>query len=89
MHGDSYPETMIAAGESFSSWEELITQGLWHRGLTMEHAQSLATMVLTSIEGALLLAKAQQDTRALDRIQIELAKAITLAVQTAASGRKG
>ncbi|MGW6919734.1 TetR/AcrR family transcriptional regulator [Streptomyces sp. NPDC054950] len=89
MHGDNYPEAMVAAGESFSSWEELITQGLWQRGLTMEHAQSLATMVLTSIEGALLLAKAQQDTRALDRIQIELTKAITIAVQTAASGRKG
>jgi TetR/AcrR family transcriptional repressor of lmrAB and yxaGH operons len=80
---------MTAAGESFSSWEELITQGLWQRGLTMEHAQSLATMVLTSIEGALLLAKAQRNTRALDRIQPELTKAITIAVRTAASGGKG
>ncbi|MBO3675312.1 TetR/AcrR family transcriptional regulator [Streptomyces sp. NEAU-YJ-81] len=88
-HGDNYPEAMTAAGESFSSWEELITQGLWQRGLTMEHAQSLATMILTSIEGALLLAKAQQDTQALDRIQTELTKAITTAIHTATPERKG
>lgn len=80
MHGGNYPETMTAAAESFCSWEEMITQGLWQRGLTMEHAQSLATLILTSIEGALLLAKAQQDTRALDRIHTELTKAITAAL---------
>ena len=88
MHGDNYPETMTAAAESFSSWEELITQDLWQRGLTMEHAQSLATLILTSIEGALLLAKAQHDTRALDRIHTELTRAITTALHTTAPDSK-
>ena len=88
MHGDNYPETMSAAAESFRSWEELITQGLWQRGLTMDHAQSLATLILTSIEGALLVAKAQHDTRALDRIQTELTRAITTALETTTPDRK-
>ena len=47
-----------------------------------------ATLILTSIEGALLLAKAQHDTRALDRIHTELTRAITTALHTTAPDSK-
>ncbi|MDV6013778.1 TetR/AcrR family transcriptional regulator [Haloechinothrix sp. LS1_15] len=61
-----------AAGEAFSSWESTIATALWQRGLSKSRAEVVATMVISAIEGALIVAKAQRSPRPLDRVADEL-----------------
>ncbi|MCU1647729.1 MAG: putative HTH-type transcriptional regulator [Nocardia sp.] len=70
--GVPYPAGRIAAGEAFTSWEATISASLWQRGVSMPRAQSLATMIIAAVEGALVLSIAQRSTQALDRIAGEL-----------------
>jgi TetR/AcrR family transcriptional regulator, lmrAB and yxaGH operons repressor len=51
-----------ACAEGYGSWRELIADFLGSRGLATDRADALATVVLASIEGGLLLAKASHDT---------------------------
>ncbi|OZC64662.1 TetR family transcriptional regulator [Rhodococcus sp. 15-725-2-2b] len=80
------PQAVAAAGESFSSWEDVIAASLWQRGLTRERSYSLATFAIAAIEGALIMAKAQRSTAALDRTEGELS-ALLEAVLEASAGR--
>ncbi|WP_233620500.1 TetR/AcrR family transcriptional regulator [Amycolatopsis sp. WAC 01416] len=62
-----------AADAAFTSWEETLTAALWQQGLPTQRAGSLATLAISAIEGALVLARAQRSTRPLDRVGEELA----------------
>jgi TetR/AcrR family transcriptional repressor of lmrAB and yxaGH operons len=72
LEGVNAPGAVTAAGESFSSWEETIAASLWQHGLTRNRSRSMATFAVASIEGALIVAKAQRSTTALDRTEEEL-----------------
>lgn len=72
LEGMNSPAALDAAGESFTSWEDTIAASLWQRGLSQERSRSLATMAISSFEGALIIAKAQRSTVALDRVEGEL-----------------
>lgn len=72
LEGMNSPAALAAAGESFTSWEDTIAASLWQRGLTQERSRGLATMAISAFEGALILAKAQRSTTALDRVEVEL-----------------
>ncbi|MER5619335.1 TetR/AcrR family transcriptional regulator [Streptomyces sp. NPDC002215] len=63
------PEVRRTAGEAFTAWEATVSAALWQRGLAAGEANALATLVISAIEGALVLGKAQQSTRALDRVE--------------------
>lgn len=80
LEGGDFPAAREIAGETFTSWEEIIAAALAQRGVPLARAESLATTAVTSIEGALLVAKAQRSTRALDRVAAELCGWITSAV---------
>ncbi|MDI9929734.1 TetR/AcrR family transcriptional regulator [Rhodococcus sp. IEGM 1354] len=86
LEGANAPGAVTAAGESFSSWEDTIAASLWQHGLTRERAQALATFSISAIEGALIVAKAQRSTTALDRTEGELL-ALLDAVLDAAGGQ--
>ncbi|MFJ6539896.1 TetR/AcrR family transcriptional regulator [Streptomyces sp. NPDC091385] len=58
-----------AAGEAFTTWEATVAAAFWQRGLAAVEADALATLAISAIEGALVLGKAQQSTRALDRVE--------------------
>ncbi|NMN99570.1 TetR/AcrR family transcriptional regulator [Nocardiaceae bacterium YC2-7] len=72
LEGGGTPGARTAAGESFTAWESVISAGLWQHGIALDRAESLASMVIAAIEGAIMLAKAQRSTHALDRVETEL-----------------
>jgi len=67
-------ENLAAACESaFTSWRTVIANSIRSRGLPAGEANSLATLVLAGIEGALLLARAARDPAPLRDVARELA----------------
>lgn len=65
-------EAQRAAGEVFTAWESAIATALWQHGLATAQAEALATLLISSVEGALVLGRAQRSTRALDRVEAAL-----------------
>ncbi|WP_044372870.1 TetR/AcrR family transcriptional regulator [Streptomyces noursei] len=74
---DSEP-IRLACAEGYDSWRTLLADFFTEQGLAADRADALATVVLASIEGALLLAKARHDTAPLravaDHLRTTLAK---------------
>ncbi|WP_423488258.1 hypothetical protein [Mycobacteroides sp. PCS013] len=64
----------------FRAWQELITSGLAGIGITQARAGGLATLIVTSIEGGLILARANRDTAPLERVQGELERILEQAL---------
>ncbi|RJQ79731.1 TetR/AcrR family transcriptional regulator [Pseudonocardiaceae bacterium YIM PH 21723] len=70
--GEEGAEAREAAGRIFEAWQELLTANNIKNGLPADRAASVATAVLATIQGALLMAKAQRTTQPLDRTETEL-----------------
>ena len=68
------PAAREAAGAAFERWEELLADSFEQHGATPERAHSLATLAVASIEGAVVLARAQRSTEPLERVAAELAE---------------
>jgi TetR/AcrR family transcriptional regulator, lmrAB and yxaGH operons repressor len=61
-----------AAAAAFSRWEDLLSAALEPHVNDLERARSLATLTIASIEGAVVLARAQRSTEPLERVASEL-----------------
>lgn len=72
LEGGESPGAREVAGEAFTAWESTIAGVLWQRGVSAQRAERMATLAISAIEGALVLARAQRSTRALDRTETEL-----------------
>jgi TetR/AcrR family transcriptional repressor of lmrAB and yxaGH operons len=73
LESSSASHAVRATAESvFASWLEAIEQRLRAGGLSAERAERRALLVLSAIEGALILARARRDTRPLAAIREEL-----------------
>lgn len=72
LEGDGPPAARTAAGEAFSTWEATLADALVASGHPRDRADTLASLVVCSIEGAIIVAKAQRGTRALDRVEAQL-----------------
>lgn len=66
------------AAAAFSKWTDLITTRLVSDGITKERAAELAMLTTTSIEGAIVVARASRDVKALDLVHDQL-RALVLA----------
>jgi TetR/AcrR family transcriptional repressor of lmrAB and yxaGH operons len=66
------PAAREAAATAFTSWERTVADGLVARGLDPERARSRAALVVSAVEGALLLARAQRSTAPLEAVAREL-----------------
>jgi len=64
------PTTRRAAAAGFERWERLLTDALTAAGAA--NAESLAVMVIASIEGAIVLSRAEGTTRPLERTATQL-----------------
>jgi AcrR family transcriptional regulator len=73
LEGDRHPAARDAAGEGFIQWERLIAAGLGRDGVPAGQALSLATLIVSSLEGGVVLSRAQRTTEPLERVldQIE------------------
>ncbi len=60
------------AAAAFALWTELIGQRLVAEGVETERAEELAMLVTTSIEGAIIVARASRDVKPLDLVQRRL-----------------
>jgi AcrR family transcriptional regulator len=72
LEGDRQPTIRDAAGDVFSSWETTIASAFRQRGLPAARARSIATLLIASVEGGIVLARAQRSTLPLDRVAGEL-----------------
>jgi len=68
-----------ACAEGYRSWREAIAERLTRQGFAAAPAAALATVVLASIEGALLLARAERDLTALRQVREHLITTINAA----------
>jgi hypothetical protein len=64
----------------FGRWEELLAEAFAGRGLAPERARALATLVISSVEGGIVMARAQRTIEPLERVASELEAVIAAAV---------
>jgi AcrR family transcriptional regulator len=79
------PSLRGAAGSAFDEWLGPVAESLGQLGVPESRAASLATLMISALEGAILLARAKQDVAPLDTIVAELGPLLDGAI--AASGR--
>jgi AcrR family transcriptional regulator len=68
---------MLAA---FDSWHGAVRQALISMGIAPQRAAALATVMLSALEGAIVLARIQQDTAPFEAVVAELAPVLDHAV---------
>lgn len=72
-------EVIARAGAAFTRWQTAIAERLIADGITGEQARALAMLVLSSFEGALVVARATRDLTALDEVHRQLRSMIEAA----------
>ncbi|MFI9742773.1 TetR/AcrR family transcriptional regulator [Streptomyces sp. NPDC052494] len=70
--GDQVPAAAGIAREVFSGWQKQYRDLLVAHGVPQDRAARLATLTVASIEGAVILARAQRSTAPLDEVIAEL-----------------
>src|SRR5271154_396895 len=72
LEGSHQPTARDIAGEVFADWQMVIADALRRGGLPVARARSIAALLLASIEGAIVLCRAQRSLRPLERVCDEL-----------------
>lgn len=74
------PTLTAACRDAYAAWVDLLRRDLEDHGVAPTAAVALATTVLSGIEGALLLARAERSTRPLTLVTDQLATMVEAAV---------
>jgi len=69
---DSTDSTRAATAAAFATWSAPLAEALTGMGVPAAQSPSLATLMISTLEGALLIARAEQDVRALRTVAREL-----------------
>lgn len=80
---DSADAVRERAGAAFQRWIARITARLCEDGVPVERAEELATLITTSVEGAVLVARTTRDVKPLELVHRQLREQLT-----AATGKK-
>jgi AcrR family transcriptional regulator len=72
LEGAQEPTARDIAGEIFDDWQRLVASALRNRGVPAARARSVSTLLLASLEGAIILCRAQRSLRPLERVASEL-----------------
>jgi AcrR family transcriptional regulator len=91
---DEYLESGFAGGcpaaaAAFAAWTGPVARALVAMGVPQDRAGSLAALMVSALEGAILLARSEQDTRALTVVARELAPLLDGAVVEVAPAPPG
>jgi AcrR family transcriptional regulator len=73
--------TRTAAAEAFACWRRPVTEALTRMGVPPERARALATLMVSALEGAILIARAERSPSALTTAARELAPLLDGAVE--------
>ncbi|MCX5329239.1 MULTISPECIES: TetR/AcrR family transcriptional regulator [unclassified Streptomyces] len=79
---ESTESTREAASAAFATWTGPVAQALAAMGVPERRTGALATLMISSLEGALLIARAERDVRALTTVARELGPLLDAAVTT-------
>lgn len=80
---DSIASTRQATSAAFATWSGSVATALTGMGVPGERAEALATLMISVLEGAILIARAEKDVRALTTASRELAPILDAAVNKA------
>lgn len=80
---ESTVSTRKAASAAFATWNGSVARALADMGVPEEWAPALATLMISSLEGAILIARAERDARALTTVARELGPLLDAAVSKA------
>jgi AcrR family transcriptional regulator len=69
------------AGGAFGEWRRLLAQALESRGVDSERAAALATVVIASVEGAVVLCRAERSLEPLEHVAAELEQLLSSAIE--------
>jgi AcrR family transcriptional regulator len=72
LEGSRAPAARARAAAAFNNWEQLLADALARQQIDPDRARSIATLVIASIEGAVVLARAEQSAEPLKRVAREL-----------------
>jgi AcrR family transcriptional regulator len=70
---EDIPDAAELVREIFARWQVSLSDLLVADGFSAERAQRLATLVVASVEGAIILARARRDLSSLDDVLAEIA----------------
>ncbi|GGM87331.1 transcriptional regulator [Lentzea pudingi] len=70
---DTVPDAVDVVREIFARWQGSIAEALSRNGFEVARAQRLATLVVSSVEGAIILCRAHRDLGPLDDVLTEIA----------------
>lgn len=76
LEGDREPAVRAVAGQIFAEWEEAMASAFTERGVAPARARSVATLLIAAVEGAIVLARAQQSAEPLVRVTAELRRVL-------------
>ena len=68
LEGDRNPAAREAAGQAFNRWRLLLAQSLRRSGIERDRSRSLAMLVVASIEGAVIVSRAQCSSAPIDHV---------------------
>jgi AcrR family transcriptional regulator len=77
---ESTASTRAAVAEAFATWTGPVGRALADMGVPAERAGALATLMVSSLEGAILMARAQRDVGPLTTVARELGPLLDAAV---------
>ncbi len=83
LEGDREPSIRDAAGRAFNAWEQVLSDALCRHNIARSRARSVATLLIASIEGAIVVARAQRTSRPLERVAEELQRLVSEALSQA------
>ncbi|MET8952212.1 TetR/AcrR family transcriptional regulator [Streptomyces sp. NPDC004393] len=78
--------TRTAAAAAFARWIRPVADALADMGVPADRTESLATLMISALEGALLIARTERDVRALTTVVRELGPLLDASVVPAAPG---
>ncbi|MGW6274252.1 TetR/AcrR family transcriptional regulator [Streptomyces sp. NPDC055060] len=79
---ESVESTRDAVSAAFATWSGSVARALEGMGVPEPRAGALATLMISSLEGAILMARAERDVRALTTVARELGPLLDAAVTT-------
>ncbi|WCE01561.1 TetR/AcrR family transcriptional regulator [Streptomyces sp. HUAS 31] len=80
---ESTESTREAAAAAFATWTGPVARALAEMGVPEERAAGLATLMISALEGAILMARAERDVRPLTTVSRELGPMLDAAVSKA------
>jgi AcrR family transcriptional regulator len=86
LEGDRTPAAAAVAGGAFADWSGLIADALAAQGIDERRAWSLAVTVVASIEGAIVVARAQRSVEPLALVADEIERLVADALAEAEAG---